>query len=803
MPGFWGDLFNTSDKHYFSEAKVEALSKSQAVIEFKMDGTIIDANENFLNAMGYELSEIKGKHHSMFVDPEYAKSEEYNDFWALLRQGKFQSAEFPRLAKGNRPIWIQATYNPLRNRNGQLARVVKFATDITDQKLRNADFSGQIEAIHKSQAVIEFELDGTIITANQNFLSTVGYSLEEIQGKHHSMFVETQQSQSAEYKRFWQDLGSGQFMSGEFHRVGKGGKEIWIQASYNPIFDMSGKPFKVVKFASDITQQKIMSADYSGQIQAISKSQAVIEFELDGTIKTANENFLGAVGYDLEEIQGKHHRMFVEKSYRESMEYKDFWKRLGQGEFQAGEYKRINKAGQEIWIQASYNPIMDASGKPFKVVKYATDITEQMVKNADFSGQIEAIGKSQAVIEFNMDGTIRHANENFLATVGYSSDEIVGRHHSMFVGTSHANSPEYKAFWQKLNRGEFESGEFQRYGKGGKEIWIQASYNPIVDVNGKPFKVVKYASDITAKKVAVSRISDILMSLSKGDLTQSIDEQLDREFEPVRAALNSTISRLNELVTDINQVASSVSSASKEIKTGTIDLSERTETQSASLEETSASMQELTATVSQSADNAQQANELSGTATDKAERGGRVVTDAVNAMSEIETSSKEISDIIGVINEIAFQTNLLALNAAVEAARAGEQGRGFAVVAGEVRNLAQRSAKASVEIKELINKSVSKVKDGTHLVRESGDNLLEIVDSIKEVSSLIATINGATKEQTQGIAEINKSISEMDEMTQQNSGLAEETTASSENLAIEAENLLELIEFFTTKAKAS
>ncbi|WP_328590412.1 PAS domain S-box protein [Veronia nyctiphanis] len=659
MSGIWGGLLGHDDKHYFAQEKVEALSKSQAIIEFKMDGTIIDANENFLKAMGYSLSEIKGKHHSMFVDPAYAKSSEYKDFWASLGRGQFQASEFPRLAKGNRPIWIQATYNPIRDRNGKLARVVKFATDITEQKLRNADFSGQIEAIHKSQAVIEFELDGTIITANPNFLSTVGYSLEEIQGKHHSMFVETKYSQSTEYQRFWKDLAKGEFMSGEFHRVGKNGREIWIQASYNPIFDMSGKPFKVVKFASDITTQKLQSADYSGQIEAIGKSQAVIEFELDGTIISANENFLHAVGYELGEIKGKHHRIFVDASYRETAEYKDFWKRLGEGEFQAGEYKRVNKSGQEIWIQASYNPIMDASGKPFKVVKYATDITAQTVKNADYSGQIEAIGKSQAVIEFDMDGTIRHANENFLATVGYSLNEIVGRHHSMFVDPNHANSAEYKGFWGKLNRGEFESGEFQRFGKGGREIWIQASYNPIPDVNGRPFKVVKYASDITAKKFAVSMISDLLFTLSKGDLTQSIEQPLDKEFEPVRQALNSTISRLNELVTDISEVASSVSSASKEIKTGTIDLSERTEAQSASLEETSASMQELTATVTQSAENAQQANELSDSATEKAERGGKVVTGAVSAMSEIEASSKEISDIIGVINEIAFQTNYL------------------------------------------------------------------------------------------------------------------------------------------------
>ncbi|WP_420791533.1 methyl-accepting chemotaxis protein [Enterovibrio qingdaonensis] len=290
------------------------------------------------------------------------------------------------------------------------------------------------------------------------------------------------------------------------------------------------------------------------------------------------------------------------------------------------------------------------------------------------------------------------------------------------------------------------------------------------------------------------------MSLSKGDLGYHIEEELDEEFEPVRRALNSTIERLNELVLDISKASSSVSAAAREIRLGTTDLSDRTEAQATSLEETAASMQEITATVQQNEDTSAGAVKLAAEATQKAERGGKVVIEAVAAMADIENSSRQISDIIGVINEIAFQTNLLALNAAVEAARAGEQGRGFAVVAGEVRNLAQRSAKASVEIKKLINASVSKVKDGTHLVRESGDNLVEIVEAIKNVSDMINSMSIATKEQSQGIGEIGRAITEMDNMTQQNAGLAEETTAASENMLGEAEALLELVTFFKTKS---
>ncbi len=338
-----------------------------------------------------------------------------------------------------------------------------------------------------------------------------------------------------------------------------------------------------------------------------------------------------------------------------------------------------------------------------------------------------------------MDGTIRTANDNFLNAMGYTSREVQGRHHSMFVDPEYSGSAENKAFWEKLNRGEFESAEFKRFGKGGREVWIQASYNPIADINGNPFKVVKYATDITAKKRAVALISECLLKLSKGDLRHSIEETLDEEFEPVRNALNSTMHRLNELVSDITRLSVSVSTAAREIKTGTTDLSDRTESQATSLEETSASMQEMTSTVRLNADTAVTANTLSADATTKAERGGKVVLEAVDAMAEIENSSKQISDIIGVINEIAFQTNLLALNAAVEAARAGEQGRGFAVVAGEVRNLAQRSAKASVEIKELINASVSKIKARFQIISATfmercrrGSQLLKVVRSSRQ-----------------------------------------------------------------------
>ncbi len=377
-----------------AQAQLDALGRSQAVIEFALDGTVLSANQNFLNVLGYRLDEIKGKHHSMFVPPVDRESAQYREFWAALNAGKFQMAEFKRIAKDGHEVWIEASYNPVLDGNGKPVIVVKFATDITQKKLRSLADASKIAAIDRSQAVIEFKLDGTILTANANFLNAMGYSLAEIEGKHHSMFVEQSERDGAGYKEFWAALNRGKHRAAEYKRIGKGGKEVWILATYNPLLDEAGKPFGVVKFATDVTAQKMKNADLAGQIDAIGKSQAVIEFNMDGTVITANDNFLNAIGYSLQEIRGRHHSMFVEPSERDSSAYRDFWAGLNRGQYQAAEYKRIAKGGREIYIQASYNPILDLNGKPFKVVKYATDVTKQVLVrmgNERVRGMMESV----------------------------------------------------------------------------------------------------------------------------------------------------------------------------------------------------------------------------------------------------------------------------------------------------------------------------------------------------------------------------------------------------------------------------
>jgi methyl-accepting chemotaxis protein len=412
-----------------------------------------------------------------------------------------------------------------------------------------SDAVAQLAALHRSQAVIEFKPDGTIITANQNFLGAMGYSLTEVAGQHHRMFVDPAEASGAGYREFWSKLGRGEFQAAEFKRIAKGGREIWIEASYNPVLDRSGRPYKVVKFATDITAKKADAMDAAGKVMAIGRSQAVIEFNLDGTVITANENFLGAMGYTQAEVAGQHHRMFMPASDRDSSAYREFWAALNRGEFQAGEYKRIARGGKEVWILATYNPILDEKGKPFKVVKFATEVTQQKLKNADLEGQIVAIGKSQAVIEFNMDGTIIRANDNFLKTLGYEFNEVQGKHHRMFVEAGERDSQAYADFWAALNRGEYQAGEFKRVGKGAKEVWIQASYNPILDLNHKPYKVVKYASDITQQaltRMRAERARSLIESVAAGS------EEMSASIREISETMVNSRRRASEAVQQVD-----------------------------------------------------------------------------------------------------------------------------------------------------------------------------------------------------------------------------------------------------------
>ncbi len=440
-------------------------------------------------------------------------------------------------------------------------------------------------------------------------------------------------------------------------------------------------------------------------LAAIERSQGVIEFDLDGTVIRANGNFLSVLGYDPGEIAGMPHSRFIEPAHRDSRAYAEFWDKLRRGMFQAGQFKRIGKDGREIWIEASYNPILDRRGKPYKIIKFATDITRQKAQDADRQGQIEAIHKAQAVIAFDLQGTIIEANENFLAVVGYTLPEILGRPHSLFVEPALRDAPAYAAFWASLRRGEHQAGQFKRLGKGGREVWIEASYNPILDANGRPYKVVKFSTDITAQ---VRLLADLnrLIERNFGDIDQAVLRSSEESRSASRAAGNTA---------------------------GNV------QTMAAAAEELAASVSEI----SQSMSKARTATE-----------GARAEVDAAGALTQrLTMTATAMTGIVALIQDIASQINLLALNATIEAARAGEAGRGFAVVAQEVKNLAAQAAQATNQI----SREIESVQAASGQVVGS---LVTIQGSVETMRDYVVSTSAAVEQQSVVTREMSSSMQE-------------------------------------------
>ncbi|WP_408586196.1 PAS domain S-box protein [Novosphingobium sp.] len=480
-----------------NKSKLDAIDRAFALIEFDLSGRVLDANRNFLTLMGYALDDIVGQHHRIFCDKEYAGSAAHRQFWQKLGQGDFDQGEYKRLRKDGGEVWIQASYNPVFGLDGEPVKIIKVAMDVTQQRLAAAEAAGKVAAIDRAQAVIEFALDGTVLAANTNFLSVMGYDLDQVVGRNHKIFCEPAYVASPDYAELWSRLRTGEYVTGVFKRVAANGREVWIRATYNPILDLEGRPSKIVKFALDISDTQRRNLEFEGKVNAIDRAQAMVEFALDGTVLDANENFLALTGYAIDEVRGRKHRLFCDQATTQSAEYAAFWEKLARGEYDTGEYRRRTKDGRDIWIQATYNPIFDLEGKPVKVVKFANDITEQKRRAVEFQAKVDAISRAQAVIEFDLDGNVLSANDNFLRVTGYSLREVLGQHHSMFCSPDYIRSLEYRDFWLRLTRGEFHTGRYHRVGKYDRDIYIQATYNPILDLAGNPVRIVKYATDVT------------------------------------------------------------------------------------------------------------------------------------------------------------------------------------------------------------------------------------------------------------------------------------------------------------------
>ncbi len=771
---------------------LDAIYSVQPVAELALDGTVTAASDAYLKVFGYSREEMLGQRHGILVGATDRESPDYRDLWEKLVRGESDTRQARRIAKNGDELWCLVHATPMMGAGGRIGGIIECVTDLTPQRAEIEDLKAELKVrsdiMNLTSIVSEANLKGDILSINDKYMEISQYSKEELIGQPHSITRHPDMPKEV-FKQVWSTIGRGGVFRGIIKNRAKDGSPYYVDAVIAPFLGKNGKPRKYLGVRYDITQAEIERQVAKGMVDAINKSFATVEFDTKGHILSANEGFLATVGYSLDEIKGKHHSMFVDPSYAQGATYRDFWDRLGRGDYDAGEYKRFAKGGKELWLQASYIPVMDEMGRPFKVVKYARDVTAQKLQISDFEGQIAAIGKVQAVIEFDLEGRVIKANDNFLNTLGYSWEEIRGQHHGMFVDNEHRTSPDYKAFWEKLRRGEYDAGQYKRVGKGGREIWIQATYNPIVDSEGKPFKVVKYATDVTARvreaqelKEVVDDVVRVVSALARGELTETIDRDYSSAFAAMKDACNTTVAALRSTIAEVRSAVQTLSSASEQVSSTSQMLSQAASEQAASVEETSASLEQMTASISQNTENAKVTDGMAGKASAEASEGGDAVAQTVTAM-------KQIAKKISIIDDIAYQTNLLALNAAIEAARAGQHGKGFAVVAAEVRKLAERSQVAAQEIGEVAGSSVD-------LAEKAGKLLEAIVPNIKKTSDLVQEITAASEEQSAGVNQINSAVTQLSKSTQTNAASSEELAATAEEMLGQVQQLERAVAFF-------
>ncbi len=502
---------------------VSAIEQTQGVIEFNLDGTIIRANDKFLALMGYSLDEVRGRHHRMFVAEDEANSAAYRNFWNDLRDGKSQTAEFRRLNKNREPVWIQATYTPIR-RGKHVTRVIKFATDITAQVIARADIESQIAAINRAQAVIEFSPDATILRANDNFLALMGYTFEEVQGRKHSLFVSEQEARSPAYAAFWERLRTGEYQTAEYRRLAKGGRPVWIHATYNPILDPEGRVMKVIKFASDITAQVERKKEFEVlSLVANETDNAIIITDADGLVHYVNNGFNKLTGYTLQDVRGKKPGPVLQGPATNPETIARISKCIQARQPFYDEILNYDKNGTPYWISMAINPVFGKDGKLEHFISIQANITNTKEMSLEAERRFAAISVSNGILEFDTSGQIVRANGYILERLGFANEQ------QLLKQSSQLTTIVGEKKLQTLLSGEQLIAEFSMNRAQGQPHQFKGTFCPIADSEGQIRLVVVYCTDEQAKheaaQVTDSEMSQVQESSRKvADIIGSINE---------------------------------------------------------------------------------------------------------------------------------------------------------------------------------------------------------------------------------------------------------------------------------------
>ena len=513
--------------------RLEGLLRSQASAEFKLDGTLVNANAGFLNLLGYRLDEIRGRHHSLFVDPAEAASAAYQDFWDTLRRGEAQSAEFVRRAKDGTTRWIRGSYNPILDRRGRPCRILKIATDTTDCKQRDLDRVAQLEALHRSQAVIEFDVDGQVLAANDAFLSTFGYTAEEIVGQHHRMFVDPQEARGEAYRLFWETLRQGRFQSAEFRRFAKGGREVWIQASYNPVFGPDGTLRKVVKFATDVSAQVAQRQQFELlSLVANGTDSSVVISNADGLIEYVNPGFTKLTGYSISDVVGKRPGKLLQGPHTDRETVRRIGMQLGRRQPFYDEILNYNRNGEPYWISLSINPVFDAAGTLTQFISVQTNITRTKLQGIEDATRLAAIRASTATADWNGAGELLDVSPPLLTLIG--AESLEGARQALEVVWRQVGSGEAG---QRLAQGETVETTATLQGVGGRTgevLALRCTFNPIFTVERSLAKVAMYAIDISAEQKTLERVRTVIGTIDSLAMQTSL-LSLNAAIEAARA----------------------------------------------------------------------------------------------------------------------------------------------------------------------------------------------------------------------------------------------------------------------------